>query len=156
MQTTFTNTHFTSQSQDDTLTPADYLLEEEEMLSRYHFENTIYLYGVFEKHIAYQIINTNLARTSLKLYETPMTAKKATQNANIQEPQVLRFAVNIPFEIYTYDELIEESKILVKKSGVTLKEYVSKCKYVRKYNTKEKYLEYTINDMKLIVNAQVL
>ena len=145
---------FTEEYLDDILDTANNIVEEEEMLSRYHFENTIYLYAVFEKQVAYQIIQSNSAQMPLVLYETPKTALKVVQNKNIQNPIILRFAVHTPFEPYTYDGLIEESKILVKKSGLSLQDYINKCKYVRNYNIKEKLIEYTIKDLKLIVNVQ--
>lgn len=145
---------FTLKSNDATIDLTDNLLEDEEMLSRYHFENVIYLYAVFEKQIAYNITQNNSAQMPLTLYETPKTAQKASQNQNIQNPITLRFAVHTPFEMYTYDELIEESKLLVKKSGLPLQSYMDKCRYVRKYDGKEKRIVYIINDPKLIINLQ--
>ena len=147
---------FTEKNSITTLDIVDNLVEEEEMLARYHFENNIYLYGVFEKQIAYQIIQSNSAKMPLALFETPKTAQKASQSQNIQNPVMLRFAVHTPFELYTYDGLIEESKLLVKKSGLTQQAYIDKCKYIRKYDSKEKRIVYTINDSALIVNVQII
>lgn len=147
---------YTPTNLDDTINPIENLLEDEEMLCRYHFENTIYLYGVFEKEVAYNITGGKLYQKPLTLYETPMSAKVASASANIQNPVILRFAVNIPYEMYTYDELIDESKELVKKSKLPLQDYIKRCKYIRKYDSKQRKIVYIINDLRLIVNVQVI
>lgn len=152
----FTENKLTENNSDDTINPLEDLIGEEEMLCRYHFENTIYLYGVFEKQEAYEITGSNLVKVPLILYETPMNAKESTRNTNMQHPVILRFAVNIRSDMYTYDDLIEESKVFVKKSKLTMQEYLKRCKYIRKYDTKQKKIVYTINDSTIIVNVQVI
>ena len=147
---------YTPDLESDTLFPIECLLEEEEMLCRYHFENTIYLYGIFERHVAYNIESRQPIKKSLVLYETPMSAKEASKNVNIQDPVMIRFAVNIPYDMYTYDELIEETKDLVKKSNLKLQDYIKHCKYIRKYDNRQRKIVYIINDSKLIVNTQVI
>lgn len=146
--------NFTSNSECDTVDLELNLLEEEEMPPRYHFANTIYLYGVFEEFTAQQIIANNTATMPLKLYESPKTAYIASKNNNVQKPTILRFAVNTPLDEFAYDEFIEESRDRVKKSKMTQQQYENKCKYLRKYNSKEKRIVYTIKNSSVIVSVQ--
>jgi len=139
-------------STDDTAESINSFEEPEDMLSRYHFHNIIYLYGVFEDNIANEICGSNNAKMPLVLYETPMTAYKL-QKDNLQNPRILRFAVDINLN-GSVDELVEESAIQIKNSKLTKDEIYTRAKYIRSYNSKEKCIQYKLNDKSIIINVQ--
>lgn len=156
MDNTFQSTTFTEKSYYDTLEVSSLIEEDNTMLARYHFENIIYLYGVFERSTAYKITEENNYSNNLTLYETPLTALKATAGNNYKEPKILRFAVDISSKGLTYDELIYETKEFIKKSKLTKEEYIKQAEYIRGLDRKRNRVYYEIRNKKRIVNVQII
>lgn len=144
------NNNLTSELLDDTLELELLTLGEEEMLTRYHIGNMIYLYGAFESNIANEILAYNNAGMPLTLYESPLTATIMASTTNLKNPIILRFAVDTPITSNTFDSLIEESKQMCSKTKTNTTNY----RYIREYDSKNKILQYKINDAKLIFNVQ--
>lgn len=152
----FQNSNFTSEADNATINLSDLIGEEEEMLARYHFENTIYLYGVMEKDTAYNAISENSYNKTLVLYETPKTAINASKGNNYTKPVIARFAVDISYKKIVYDELIAENEDAIKKSKLSQEEYISKAEYTRRYDSKNKRIYYEIRNIKRVVNMQII
>lgn len=152
---------FTSQNEYDTLSPDVILetLEDLEIMSRYHNENTIYLYCTLEQNVAETIIQTGQFPPSLHLYETPVISKAFSNN--IAHPKTLRIALNQNInngEVY-YDQLTMEDTVIKKKFKVSIENYKSKSVYIRELvqssNSKQKVIRYTVNDTrKFYINPQ--
>lgn len=119
------------------------------MPARYHFYNTIYLYGIFEESTAHNIIGNNNAKLPLILYETPLSAYDETDK-NIQNKVILRFAVNIGVEPYIDDLITESKKVLNKVTKGQLEDYKDKCNYIRKYDVDKKKIVYIIKSKQII------
>ena len=133
-------------------------LEDTEMLSRVHFYNTIYLYGVFENSVAQDIVSRNTARSPLYLYETPKTAYMMAGD-KLQKPVILRFAVNIAMseKLLAYDGLIVETKDIINKTHLKKEEYMKKCNYIREIKTVHRnfqVIQYKIQNINIIENVQ--
>ena len=77
---------FTFQRFGDTIDPLIDLMGDEEMLARFHNENALYLYRVFERETYIKIVKSNTIKVPVKLYETVQSAIEASKNANFQEP----------------------------------------------------------------------
>ena len=95
---------FTFQIFGDTIDTLIDLMVDEEMLARFHNENALYLYRVFERETYIKIVKSNTIKVPVKLYETVQSAIEASKNANFQEPVMVRFALelNLPSNMY-YD-----------------------------------------------------
>lgn len=97
---------------------------------KYHGFDNIYVYGVFEKSVAFEITSKNTIKTPVILYETESAAKAAAHN--LQSPCMLQFVLNVEYLDDFYDELYYGmDDIAVKKSG-SVKNYLAKCGCVRK------------------------
>lgn len=120
-------------------------LGEEDMLAKYHNENTIYLYCVVDRAVANTIIAQNNCKLPIKLYETTLTARKAVANANIKNEVTLRFPILVQGkDIIYYDEFIMINK---SKDG-----FMGKCLYTRTLNKQLHCIEYLIRDKRIIVS----
>ncbi len=73
----------------DTLDIEECLMEEDEMQTKYHNENSIYLYCTLDRQTAESIIHTNNYPTPLVLYETPNISRamavKHTRLSNFKD-----------------------------------------------------------------------
>lgn len=150
------------------------VLSDEDMLARFHNENTIYLYCVVDRETAKNLTNGEMQNCiPLTLYEGATIAREITPNSN--NLVTLRVAVYIGFdkEKFYYDEFRMGSEFmgavysLLKKQGKAIRnisEYKAICAYTRtlsrmKQNnttTKMPIIEYTVNDPRLLRNAQII
>lgn len=83
--------NLTADSLYDTITEK-VVFEGENMLARFHDENSMYLYCVTDRSTANIIIN-NRCSYPIKLYENPYIANKVVENTNISNKVTLRFAM---------------------------------------------------------------
>ena len=147
---------FTNYDTDATISLGD----EEVMLSKYHNENTIYLYCALEGDTASKIINTNKYIVPMSLYETPQIAKAMAKN--IANPIILRIAVNLKTyeNEYYYDQLTMTDAEIKKRFKVGIEKYKSKCVYMRELaraSNKQYVIQYTINKSnKMFINPQYI
>lgn len=162
---------FTSSLFNDTISIA---LEDEDMLARFHNENTIYLYCTVDREMAKNLTNGKMEYCiPLTLYEGAIIAREITPNSN--NLVTLRVAVYIGFDKdkFYYDEFRMGTEFmgavysLLKKQGKAIRnisEYKAICAYTRtlsrmKQNnttTKMPIIEYTVNDPRLLRNAQII
>lgn len=146
---------FTNNTQGDTLDIENILVEEENMLPRFHNRNAIYLYGVFNSEVAYNITNSNNINVPVILYETPKTALEVLDTTHFNNPEILRFTVDVSIDKnwLGYDELIKENAEIIKDLKVKVDEYKKKCGYIREYDSKNKVIVYTIKDRRRLINV---
>lgn len=151
---------FTDNYSSDTLDLGYNLVEEEEMQVKFHNEYCIYLYCTLERGVTQNIINNNIYKVPLTLYETPTISKAMA--VNIQDPVTLRIAVNLRVDKneYCYDQLTMQDAIIKEKFKLkNIEQYKAKCVYTRclvvEPKTKLKVIEYKINQVnKLLINPQ--
>ena len=131
------------------------ILEEEDMLAKYHSENTIYLYCVVDRTVANAIIAQNNCKLPIKLYETPLTARKAVANVNIQNGVTLRFPVLVQgVGIKYYDEFIMDDKMVKDHTNKSKDAFIKEeCLYTRTLNEQLHCIEYLIRDKRIIVSS---
>lgn len=128
------------------------ILGEEDMLAKYHNENTIYLYCVVDRTVANTIIAQNNCKLPIKLYETTLTARKAVANANIKNEVTLRFPILVQGkDMVYYDEFIMSNE-MINKSKVSKAGFMGKCLYTRTLNKQLHCIEYLIRDKRIIVS----
>ena len=128
--------------------------DDEMALSRFHNENSIYLYCVTDSSTANQFLNNNFSQLlPITLYENPNIANDAIKNANISNKVCLRFAINLKQEYY-YDQFTMTAAIIKQKTKNTVDEFRQICLYERTYNSKAGVIEYKINNSKVIINVQ--
>ena len=151
---------YTQDNKNDTINTLEDLLEEEEMMAKYHHENAIYLYCTMERATVNQIIYTNCYTLPLSMYETPELSRAMA--VNMREPVTLRIALEQklqPNEIF-YDQLtMVDAQIKTKFKVKSIEEYKEKCVYTRclitEPKTKMKIVEYKVfNASKLYRNPQ--
>ena len=152
--------NFTENNSGNTMSIIANTIDEDEVMSRYHHENAIYLYCTMERATANQIIQTNCYPVPLCLYETPDISRAMA--VNMKEPVTLRVALNQKLqsnEIY-YDQLtMVDTQIKEKFKIKSIEEYKKKCTYTRclitEPKTKIKVIEYKVfNASKLYINPQ--
>ena len=97
---------------------------------RYHNFNTIYLYGVFENSVAARIEQGDI-KFPITLFESISAAKEVGKN--IQNPVLLRFAVNTKLSSTTwmYDAFEYNMDDIAKKMAGTVQKYKDKCSLIR-------------------------
>lgn len=141
-------------------------LEDEDMIreAMFHTNYAIYLYCAVEDNIADRIMHNDFSAfpLPLKLYETKEIAKASAKN--IKNAKVIKVAVwlHTNYEYIYYDELTmtDSTKADIKKRVhcKTDEELYRKCLYTRKLlsagSSKNKFIEYTVNDIRIISNPQ--
>lgn len=146
-----TDTLINEQSSDILILSGD-----DEMLARYHSENAIYLYCITNRTTAEHIINKSYnTKLPLKLYENQFIAKKAVENTNILDAVCIRIAVNLNCNPY-YDQFVMTSKMIFNKTKKSVEQYRKQCLYERTYNKNYGIIEYTINNLNIVINAQII
>ena len=143
------------------------VLSDEDMLARFLNENTIYLYCVVDRETAKNLTNGKMQHCiPLTLYEGATIAREITPNSN--NLVTLRVAVYIGFdkEKFYYDEFRMGTEFmgavysLLKKQGKAIRnisEYKAICAYTRTLSRmKQNNIEYTVNDPRLLRNAQII
>ena len=156
------NQLFTSEPNDTTIDLTDNLLEDDEMLPKFHNEHCMYLYCTLERKTANDIIHTNIYTTPLALYETPSIANALA--TNLKEPVTLRIAVNLMLgkDEYCYDQFTMQDALIKSKYKVkNIEDYKSRCSYIRTLVTesksKTKVIQYQVfNASKLLSNPQYI
>lgn len=132
---------------------------EEEMLSRYHTNKSIYLYCVTDSVTANNMIN-GVIKYPITLYEYPIIARNAVKGSNIQNEVMLRIAVKV--NSYNedgglfYDELLMNMNEIVSKAKLSKEDYIKKCGYTRtiKAIDSKKVIVYEIKYKSRILSVQ--
>lgn len=145
--------NLTADSLYDTITEK-VVFEGENMLARFHDENSMYLYCVTDRSTANIIIN-NRCSYPIKLYENPYIANKVVENTNISNKVTLRFAVNLNHG-YVYDSLTMTPDMVKEHKNLSVEQYIKQCSYTRTINKTHKVIEYTINSPQPIINVQIV
>lgn len=152
---------FTTPTQDDTIFPNLLIEEEEELLPKYHHENSIYLYVTLENKTANEIVHTGVYQLPLTLYETPEISR--TMAINILKPVTLRIAVNLAAmdNDYVYDQLTMIDAKIKERYKLGIEDYKKKCSYTRclvqEPKSRIKIIEYKIQDAnRLYINPQYI
>ena len=129
----------------------------------FHNNYAIYLFCAVEESVADNIMNSiSTFPVPLKLYETKEIAKASAKN--IKNAKVIKVAVwlHTNYQYTYYDELTMQKDIKDKLKNQlhckTDEELYSKCLYTRKLlsasSSKNKIIEYTVNDTRIISNPQ--
>lgn len=131
--------------------------EDDEMTSKFYNFNCIILYGYIDRNVAFNITNNNGSiNTPFELYETPYTAQQLT--AQIQNKQLMAFAVNVQNSIYDELDLALDSAIKkATKSRDECRKSVAVIRSLKQYKAAGKkskpYIAYTIQNTRAIVQC---
>lgn len=126
------------------------LSEDDIIQTKFHNENSIYLYATMDNLTADNIINMNKYPVPLMLYETPSISREiGIDFLGLSNPVTLKIAVNLLIKTneHYYDELTMTNKI----------DNMEKCKYVRRLidYKNSKIIQYKVYEPSIMcTNAQ--